>query len=110
MKAAIPFVLLWAGMASAADFACMEDCVRQGRARNYCLAICDNRPGPGAGGLMDQPGLPRNPAFDQIQPKNDLPQQNLPQATDAKCMKDCNRRGYDYLLCRKQCGYSLYGQ
>lgn len=97
--------------AFAADFVCMQDCYQRGYAQSHCMAVCGgNQGGMGQGGLMDQPGLPKNPAFDQLQPKNPQPAQRFPAATDSRCMKDCNRKGYDYLLCQKQCGYSLYGQ
>ena len=87
------------------DYACMENCFRQGYGRNQCVAMCDNRAAPG---MLDQPGLPRNPAFDQMQ-QNQPQQRPLPAVTDNKCMKDCERRGYNYMLCQKQCSYSGYG-
>lgn len=93
---------------AAPDFNCMQDCFSQGYARAHCMAVCDNRPGPG-GGMLDQPGLPKNPAFDQLQ--QDAPQQRpLPAVADPKCMKDCQKRGYNYMLCQRQCSYSLYGR
>lgn len=92
--------------ALAADFACMQDCYQRGYAQGHCMAVC----GGGQGGMIDQPGLQKNPAFDQLQQKGPQPTQKFPAATDSRCMKDCNRKGYDYMLCRKQCSYSLYGQ
>lgn len=95
-----------AAAASAADFNCMEGCFRQGYARSHCLAVCDS----GGGGMMDQPGLPKNPAFDQMQQgAQPQPRNNLPAVADPKCMKDCQRRGYNYMLCQKQCSYAGYG-
>lgn len=101
--------------AFAADFACMEDCYRRGNAPAYCQSVCGGgggmgQGGMGQGGMMEQPGLPKNPGFDQMQPRAPQPAQRFPAATDSRCMKDCNRKGYDYLLCQKQCSYSLYGQ
>lgn len=90
--------------AQAADFACMEDCFRQGYGRGHCMAVCDNRPAPGPG-MLDQPGLPKNPAFDQLQ-RDSAPQQRaLPQVADPKCIADCRKMGYNYSLCRRNCSY-----
>lgn len=97
---------------AAQDFACMQDCYRQGYDRTYCASMCNTGPGPRGGvapGMMDQPGLPKNPAFDQMQ-QDSVPKQPLPSVTDHKCMKDCQKRGYNYMLCQKQCSYSLHGQ
>lgn len=95
------------GNSLATDFACMEGCFRQGYARSHCIAVCDSN--PGRGGMLDQPGLPKNPAFDQLQ--QDAPRQRpLPAVADPRCMKDCQQRGYNYMLCQKQCSYSLPGR
>ena len=51
--------------AAAQDFGCMQDCSRQGGNRNYCMTMCGGSQAPG--GMMNQPGLPKNPAFDQMQ-------------------------------------------
>jgi hypothetical protein len=92
---------------AAQDFNCMQDCYRQGYDRTYCVAMCDTR--PGQGGMLEQPGLPKNPAFDQLQ--QSAPQQRpLPAVADPQCMKNCQKRGYNYMLCQKQCSYSLYGR
>lgn len=89
------------------DFNCMQSCFGQGYDRSYCVAMCSNGTGA-AGGMMDQPGLPKNPAFDQVQPNT--PRQPLPRVADPKCMKDCQRRGYDYMFCyKKMCSYSPMG-
>jgi|GEM_PF-2520464 len=89
------------------DFNCMQSCFSQGYDRSYCVGMCST--GPGAGGLMEQPGLPRNPAFDQVQPK--APRQPLPKIADPKCMKDCQQRGYSYTYCfRKACSYAPLGE
>ena len=93
---------------AAPDFNCMQDCFSQGYARAHCMAVCDNRAVP-PGGMLDQPGLPKNPAFDQIQQDAPRPQP-LPPAVDYKCIKDCQKQGYNYMLCQKQCSYSLYGR
>lgn len=89
------------------DFNCMQDCFSQGYARSHCVALCDNRPSPG-GGMLDQPGLPKNPAFDQIE-QGAARKQPMPAVADPKCMKDCQKKNYNYMLCQKQCSYSLYG-
>lgn len=90
------------------DFACMQDCVSQGYHQSRCVTLCES--GPAAqGGMMNQPGLPKNPAFEQM--PQAAPQQRPPPAVaDPQCMKDCRKRGYDYLLCQKQCSYQLYGR
>ncbi|MFN6961176.1 MAG: hypothetical protein ACK4N6_02950 [Rhodocyclaceae bacterium] len=92
---------VWAGQ----DFQCMQGCLGQGYDREYCLGVCAMA--PGAGGMPDQPGLPKNPAFEEVMPKKS--RQPPPKIADPKCMKDCQRRGYDYLFCMKRvCSYSLY--
>ena len=58
--------------------------------------------------LLDQPGLPRNPAFDAIERDAQPParrQQALPANTDRKCLTDCQRNGYEFGLCLRQCSY-----
>lgn len=96
----------WAGWAGE-DFNCMQGCLGQGYDRHYCLGVCATDSGLGQGGMLDQPGLPKNPAFEQLQPS--LPRQPLPRIADPKCMKDCQRRGYDYLFCAKRiCAYAPY--
>ncbi|MCX8016850.1 MAG: hypothetical protein N2690_02940 [Rhodocyclaceae bacterium] len=91
----------WAGQ----DFHCMQGCLGQGYDRNYCLGVCSTA--AGAGGMLDQPGLPKNPAFEQVQPNT--PRQPLPKIADPQCMKDCQRRGYDYMFCyKKMCAYSTH--
>ena len=84
------------------DFSCMQECYRQGYDRGYCVSMCSSGPG---GGMMDQPGLPKNPAFEQVQPNP--PKQRLPAVADPKCMKDCQKRGYNYMLCQKQCSFAV---
>ncbi len=88
---------------AAQDFSCMQDCFRQGYDRPYCVSMCNTGPG----GMRDQPGLPKNPAFDQIQKPASPQQRQLPQVADYKCIKDCQKRGYNYMLCQKQCSYSF---
>lgn len=90
----------WAGQ----DFNCMQGCLGQGYDRAYCLGVC----GTGtAGGMLDQPGLPKNPAFEEVEPKQS--RQPPMKIADPKCMKDCQRRGYDYMFCMKRaCSYSAY--
>jgi hypothetical protein len=91
------------------DVACVQDCYSRGGLgfdRNYCISMCESR--PNRGGMMDQPGLPRNPAFEQME-RSAPRKQPLPVVADSKCMKDCQKRDYDYMLCRKQCSYSPYG-
>lgn len=87
------------------DFTCMQDCLGQGYGRNYCLGICATESKRGS--LLDQPGLPANPAFEQVKPEPS--RQPLPRLADPKCMKDCQQRGYDYMFCyKKVCAYSPY--
>jgi len=103
------FLVLTAAMtnAIAQDYACMKNCTRQGADLTYCAAMC--RAGPAAGGMLEQPGLPRNPAFDQVQPNSSRPQ--LPAVADPQCMKDCQKRGYSYTFCyKKMCAYTPFGQ
>lgn len=104
MKYLLPVCFSYFFMLSAhatQDFACMQDCFRQGYDRNYCVSMCNT----GGGGMLDQPGLPKNPGFDQVRPNT--PKQRLPAVADPKCMKDCQQRGYNYMLCQKQCSYSF---
>jgi len=108
MKYLLPLLsgcLFMMGAHAAQDFACMQDCFRQGYDRPYCVSMCNTGPGVGQGGMMDQPGLPKNPAFDQVRPNT--PKQRLPAVADHRCMKDCQQRGYNYMLCQKQCSYSF---
>lgn len=105
----LPIVILCLlfDVAVAQDFGCMQDCSRQGANRNYCVTICGGD--QGAGGMMNQPGLPKNPAFGQMQQA--APQQrNQPIMIDQKCLKDCQKRGYTYMLCQQNCSYSQYGR
>ncbi|MBL8490084.1 MAG: hypothetical protein JNM82_04825 [Rhodocyclaceae bacterium] len=89
--------------ALATDFACLEDCLRQGYGRNYCAGAC----GRDAGGpsLPQQGGLPRNPAFDQLRRDAEPDSRALPPRMDPQCMNDCRARGWKYQLCRQQCSY-----
>jgi hypothetical protein len=90
---------------AAPGFACLQDCYRGGYDRGYCVTICESQQG---GGVLEQPGLPKNPAFDQL--RQAAPQQRpLPAVADPECMKDCQKRGYNYMLCHKRCSYSLPG-
>ncbi len=84
------------------DFNCMQDCYRQGYDRNYCISMCNTDRSP-QGGMLDQPGLPRNPAFDQLQ-QNSKPVP-LPRVADPQCMKNCQKHGYGYRLCQQRCSY-----
>lgn len=88
----------WAGL----DFHCMQTCLGQGYARSYCQAICSTRDGTGS--RSESPGLPRNPAFEEIQvPKS---QQPPARRVDSQCMKECLRRGHDYMFCyQRVCSY-----
>jgi len=103
----LAILMAMAGHAAAQDRLCMQNCTRQGADLGYCASMCGA--GPGAGGMMDQPGLPRNPGFDQVQPNS--PRTQLPAVADPKCMKDCQKRGYNYSFCyKKMCSYSPFGQ
>lgn len=91
------------GSPLAADFACMEGCFGQGYARSHCITVCDSN--PGRGGMLDQPGLPKNPAFEQLQQQAQPRRQPLPPVVDPRCVDDCRKKGYNYSLCRRQCSY-----
>lgn len=93
------------------EMACMQDCFSRGYDQSRCVTVCEARPGGyPAGGMLEQPGVPRNPAFDQIQsPPGAGRTPRVPLVADQKCLKDCQKRGYDYLLCQRQCSYSGYG-
>lgn len=69
---------VWAGQ----DFQCMQGCLGEGCERGYCLGICALA--PGAGGMLDQPILPKNPAFEEVALKKS--RQPAPQSADPKCM------------------------
>jgi hypothetical protein len=89
------------------DFNCMQQCFSQGYDRYYCAGICETRGIGGAGGgMLEQPGLPKNPAFEQMQRDRVRPPAPMPVA-DPKCMKECQNRGYGYMLCQDRCSYSL---
>ena len=113
---------VYASVHAAPEMACMQDCFSRGYDQTRCITICDggqpapgyrgNRTTPGQGyqgGMMNQQGLPPNPAFDQMQ-GNVQPQRRLPAITDQNCMKDCQKRNYNYMLCQQQCSYTGYGQ
>lgn len=85
---------------AALDPVCMEDCFRLGRGRPHCAALCERGDGRG---LEQQQGLPRNPAFDQLQSPNSTGSPPPITITDPKCMTDCRARGYNYRLCQRQC-------
>jgi hypothetical protein len=107
MRALPLFLILFALLHQAhagPDFNCMKDCSRQGFDRNYCMGMCETRR-DASGGLLDQPGLPRNPAFDQLKQDASPAQSPLP-VIDQKCLRDCQRHGYNYVFCRKQCSYA----
>lgn len=109
MKCLMVFTFMMISLSAALagqDFACMQDCYRQGYDRNYCVAMCST--GSGSGFLTDQPGLPGNPAFDQVKPKN-LQQPPQPPVSDYTCMKNCQKRGYNYLSCQRVCVYAPPG-
>lgn len=101
-------LLLMAGLAGVAasalatDFNCMEGCFRQGHARSHCVAVCGGGPGPG---MLDQPGMPRNPAFDQMEQQSHPQQRPLAPVVDPRCLDACRKRGFNYSLCRQQCAY-----
>lgn len=101
-------LFLLPAVALAQDFGCMQDCSSQGGNRNYCVTMCGGSQAPG--GMMNQPGLPKNPAFDQMQQQAAPARRNQPIVADPKCLKDCQNRGYNYMLCQQQCSYSLYGR
>ncbi len=91
--------------AGAADAtACFQDCFRQGYERSQCVTICER--GQRGGGLLDQPGVPRNPYLDAL--PDPVPKQRQaapPVNVDQRCMDDCRAKGHQYGYCRKQCAY-----
>lgn len=62
------------------------------------------KPGLPPNPLLNQPGLPRNPAFDDVE-RSIQPEPRVPANTDRKCLRDCQRQGYEYGLCLRQCSY-----
>lgn len=98
-------LLMAAGVQAAQDFNCMQSCYDQGYDRNYCISMCNTAPGYPGGGMLDQPGLPKNPALDQMRRDSRPQQQPLPPIADPQCVKDCQKHGYNYMFCRKQCSY-----
>jgi hypothetical protein len=99
------FVLAFGWRAAAAqDFGCMQSCFARGFERSDCITICG---GSGAGGLTDQTGLPKNPAFETIAPKTQAPP--LPKVVDPKCYQDCRKRNYHPQLCQRQCSWGGSG-
>jgi hypothetical protein len=99
--------LLIAGMNVQArpDSACQEDCVRQGYAWKYCANTCGGQDRRNDSGIMEQPGLPRNPAFDQLERDTRPADRTLAPMVDKKCMSNCRANGYNDQLCRRQCSY-----
>lgn len=102
-------LLLALSSAARADFACFQECAGRGYERSYCATYCEGTGGRAAGGgsigpgLIQQPGAPRNPYFDNL--SDPVPRQQPVPRTDAKCLDDCRAKGYKYQLCRKQCSY-----
>lgn len=96
-------LFLAAPRAVATDFACYEDCMRQGYGRNYCAGSCQRD--LGGPGLPQQGGVPRNPAFDQLKRDAEPDSRALPPRVDPQCLSDCRARGWKYQLCRQQCSY-----
>ncbi|HMX16049.1 MAG TPA: hypothetical protein PK375_05205 [Rhodocyclaceae bacterium] len=94
---------LAAPIVAATDFACLEDCMRQGYGRSYCAGACQRD--TGAPALPQQGGVPRNPAFDQLKRDAEPDSRALPPRVDPQCLSDCRARGWKYQLCRQQCSY-----
>jgi hypothetical protein len=87
------------------DFNCMQGCFAQGYDRPYCASICSSRGVPSGGGMMDQPGLPKNPALDEMR-RDANRRAPVPRVTEPNCLKNCRGRGYNYTYCQQQCSYS----
>jgi len=100
-------VLLAAAMnvSASPDSACQENCVRQGYSWEHCATVCGRHENRGNPQLLDQQGLPRNPAFEQLQRDTRPAERALPPVIDNKCASDCRAKGYNYQLCRRQCSY-----
>jgi hypothetical protein len=52
--------------------------------------------------------MPRNPAFDQMEQQGQPQQRPMQPIVDPRCLDSCRKRGYNYSLCRQQCGYGGY--
>ena len=95
---------------AATDPACQDSCLRQGGGYKYCDDSC-RYPGGGAmggalgGGMADQPGVPANPGFGQLQQQSQPTDPNHDGIVDSKCFKDCTKRGYLAPLCQKNCSF-----
>lgn len=87
------------------DSACRENCARQGYSWEHCATACRQHDRRGNPQLLDQPGLPRNPAFEQMQRDARPAERPLPPVVDNRCVSDCRAKGYNYQLCRRQCSY-----
>lgn len=86
---------------AAVDPLCNQDCLTRGGGKSYCARTCVMP----EGGLLNQPGLPKNPAFEQLEREADPRKHEPGGLLDQKCFKDCQRRGYALPLCTKQCSY-----
>lgn len=102
--------LVLANAHAGTDFNCMQGCFAQGYDRAYCAGMCDNRGVPSGGGMMDQPGLPKNPALDEMRRDAGRRAAPVPHVTEPNCLKDCRSRGYNYTYCQQQCSYSPYAR
>jgi hypothetical protein len=89
---------------AASSVACFQDCSRQGYDRSQCVTLCERN--QGGVGLLDQPGVPRNPYLDALpDPVPKGRQTELPVNIDQRCMDDCRAQRHQYGYCRKQCAY-----
>jgi hypothetical protein len=94
--------LLLLGTAPASGAACFQECLAQGYGSGQCAALCER--GSRGPGLIEQPGVPRNPYLDAL--PDPLPRQRpAQQRLDPRCLDDCQARRYQYDYCRRQCSY-----
>ncbi len=108
MKHAIILLICFvmsAAVHSSSDTACQEACVRQGGEWNYCAGACGRQEPHRRQPPIEQPGLQRNPAFDQLERETKPSDRSLPPVVDKKCVQDCRAKGYNYQLCARQCSY-----
>jgi hypothetical protein len=88
---------------AAGTTACYQDCFRQGYERSQCVTLCER--GQGGVGLLDQPGVPRNPYLDALPDPIPKRQPAAAVSIDARCLDDCRAKRHEYGYCRKQCAY-----
>ena len=92
---------LAAPIVAATDFACLEDCMRQGYGRVIVPA-----PASGMQGRRPCPNRRRAiPPSTSWKPGRRARFPSSPPRVDPQCLSDCRARGWKYQLCRQQCSY-----